>query len=199
MPEIFASEAPPRCARRAPRGGQAARLDPRSPLVLDTRELGRRPGSLRRARVTAPAPSLLGTDMLGVPVGADLDLDLRLEAVMDGVLVSGEVRAPLAGECGRCLEPVETEVRVDIQELYAYEGTEGLEDDDPRLDGDYLDLEPAVRDAVVLALPLTPLCGPDCAGLCPRCGARLDDVGPLHQHDTVDPRWSALRGLTAQA
>ena len=100
---------------------QQHRLDPRKPLVLDTRELGRRPGSMRALHRVVPAPEGLGiVDLVGVPTGADLDLDLRLESVMEGVLVSGRVTGPVEGECARCLEPVHDTVRVPVQELFAY-------------------------------------------------------------------------------
>ena len=169
------------------------RLDPRQPLVLDTRELGRRPGSMRTVRFPAPAPERLGGELIGVPVGTEIDLDLRLESVMEGVLVSGTVTAPLTGECGRCLEPVTDTLTVDLQELYAYTDSDDQDEDVSRMEGDLLDLEPAVRDAVVLALPLTPLCREDCAGLCVDCGERLDDLPEDHAHDAPDPRWAALQ------
>ncbi|HVF06293.1 MAG TPA: DUF177 domain-containing protein [Frankiaceae bacterium] len=174
----------------------ATRLDPRQPLVIDTRELPRRPGSQRKMEFQIPAPADLGVGMIGVPTGAGLVLRLRLEAVMEGVLVSGTVTGPLAGECGRCLEPVTSSVEVDLQELYAYPGSETTEDEAGRMDGDLLDLEPALRDAVVLALPLTPLCREDCGGLCAVCGARKDDVDCGHDEAPVDPRWAALNDLT---
>ncbi len=174
----------------------ASRLDPRQPLVIDTRELSRRPGSQRKVEFHAPAPSELGVGMIGVPPGAQLDLTLRLESVMEGVLVTGTVTGPLAGECGRCLEPVTSEIEVDLQELYAYPESEATEDEASRLEGDYLDLEPVLRDAVVLALPLTPLCREDCGGLCVVCGARRDDVDCGHDEAPVDPRWAALNDLT---
>ena len=174
------------------------RLDPRSPLVLDTRELGRRPGSMRRLTRSVPAPAHLGVDVLGVPAGTPLELDLRLESVVEGVLVSGTVTTTLSGECVRCLDPVTGPLVVDLQELYARPGQERDADDDtdplPELDGDLADLEPALRDAVVLALPLRPLCREDCPGLCAQCGARLADE-PGHGHDTADPRWAALGDL----
>jgi len=175
-----------------------ARLDPRKPLVIDTHELGRRPGSMRETRVVVPAPEGLGiVDLIGVPTGADLDLDLRLESVMDGVLVTAALVAPVAGECGRCLEPLSDTLRVRFQELYAYPGAEIGADDDgiSEMQGDLLDLEPALRDAVVLALPLTPLCREDCEGLCVDCGERLADLPDDHVHDAIDPRWTALTSL----
>lgn len=172
------------------------RLDPHAPLVLDTRELGRRPGSMRPARFTAPAPAGLGVEMIGVPEGAPLVLDLRLEAVMEGVLVSGTVTAPVTGECGRCLEPVADEVVVGIQELYAYPDSTTDDTDSAgevsRLVADLVDLEPVVRDATVLGLPLTPVCREDCRGLCATCGGRLDELPADHSHELIDRRWAVL-------
>ncbi|OJV74986.1 MAG: metal-binding protein [Cellulomonas sp. 73-92] len=178
-------------------------LDPRSPFVLDTHELGRRPGSTRTMRMTVPAPADLGTVVIGIPEGSDLELDLRLEAVMEGVLVTGSVRGQAVGECGRCLDEVTEAVDVTLAELFVYPeraavaAQDGDEDDEDlrELDGDFLDLEPALRDAVVPMLPFQPVCRPDCPGLCPVCGARLADE-PGHSHETLDPRWAALGGLT---
>jgi len=175
-----------------------SKLDPRAPLVLDTRELGRRPGSQREVSRTVPAPADLGIEVLGVPEGSPVELDLRLEAVMEGVLVSGQARAELEGECVRCLEPIHDDVEVRIQELFCYED-QGVDPDEElevsMLQDDLVDLEPLLRDAVVLALPFQPLCQDDCPGLCAECGARLAD-DPDHGHDEpVDPRWSALTAL----
>jgi uncharacterized protein len=136
-----------------------------------------------------------------VPEGAPLTLDLRLESVTEGVLVTGTVAGPLTGQCGRCLEPVSDDLTVDVMELFAYadsatdETTE--EDEVHRVDGELIDVEPVVRDAVVLALPWTPLCRPDCAGLCPDCGQRLDDLPAGHAHQVIDPRWAALAGFAS--
>jgi uncharacterized protein len=171
------------------------RADPRSPFVVNTHDLGRRPGSMRALELAAPAPTDLGTELLGVPVGSSIGLELRLEAVMEGVLASGTARASLAGECARCLEPFDDEIAVEFQELYVYPESEAEEDEARRLDGELLDLEPAIRDAVVLALPFQPVCQPDCEGLCPECGVRLlDEPGHAHDED-VDPRWASLSGL----
>ena len=182
--------------------GITVRLDPRAPLVLDTRELGRRPGSQRRRTFTAPAPADLGIEVLRVPEGSPIEFDVRLEAVMEGVLVTGTAHAELEGECVRCLADIHDEIVADFQELFAYEesttATNGEEDDAGRLEGDLLDLEPLLRDAVVLALPFQPLCQDDCPGLCVECGARLAD-DPGHQHEEpVDPRWASLRQLADQ-
>lgn len=166
--------------------------------MLDTRELGRRPGSQRQVTRTVPAPPDLGIEVLHVPEGAPVELDLRLEAVMEGVLVTGTARAALEGECVRCLEPISDDVEVTFQELYVYteHQTPHDEDDDvSRLQDDLVDLEPQLRDAVVLALPFQPLCEDDCPGLCTECGARLAD-DPDHTHEApVDPRWAGLAAL----
>jgi uncharacterized protein len=176
-------------------------LDPRAPLVLDTRELGRRPGSQLELVRTVPAPAELGIEVLHVPEGSPVELDLRLEAVMEGVLVSGSATAELDGECARCLEPIEDEISVRLQELFVYDDVrhdasdKDLEDETSRLEDDLLDLEPLLRDAVVLALPFQPLCEEDCPGLCVECGARLAD-DPEHGHEEpIDPRWAGLQGL----
>ena len=174
----------------------------RSPFVFDLRELGRRAGSLREYRRSVPAPAGLGLDLIAVPEGASLALDLRLESVTEGVLVTGTIAAPLAGQCGRCLDPVSDDLRVDVCELFAYpnstteETTE--EDEIHRINGELIDVEPVVRDAVVLGLPWTPLCRADCAGLCPTCGQRLADLPPGHTHELIDPRWAALEKLKNQ-
>ena len=168
-------------------------------FVFDMRALGRGPGEFRDERRTASAPDGLGSGLVLVPVGGDVALDLRFEAVSEGVLVTGSAVAPLTGECARCLDPVTSTVEVGFQELYRYLPDPGEDEDDGEerfLDGDHLDLEPAFRDAVVLALPLSPLCRDDCPGLCAECGAKLADVGPEHGHgDKVDPRWGLLAKL----
>jgi len=174
-------------------------LDPRAPLVLDTRELGRRPGSQREVTRSVPAPADLGIEVLRVPEGSPVELDLRLEAVMEGVLVTGSATAELVGECVRCLEPIKDEMSARFQELFVYDDHDHDPDEDDetrRLEDDLLDLEPLLRDAVVLALPFQPLCMEDCPGLCAECGARLAD-DPEHTHEApIDPRWAGLTQLT---
>jgi uncharacterized protein len=175
------------------------------------RQLGRQAGSALTQTRIVPAPDDLRLELIGVPAGADVALEVRFEAVSEGVLATGTAIAPLAGECARCLAPLTSSVTVGFQELYLY--AEGRHDKHDKhdeqeeqdageiyhLDGDLLDLEPAFRDAVVLALPMSPLCREDCPGLCAECGAPLADAGPGHQHDAaVDPRWAALKQLGEQ-
>ncbi|MBN9744293.1 DUF177 domain-containing protein [Amycolatopsis sp. A1MSW2902] len=174
-----------------------AQLDDRSPWVVDTRELGRRAGLSRELRRSAPVPTSLGVPgVLEIREGEPVELDLMLESVVEGVLVTGTASAVATGECSRCLDPVTEDVEVDLTELFAYPGsaTEETTDEDeiPRLVDDRIDLEPTVRDAVVLALPLAPLCREDCPGLCIECGVKWADLEPGHGHEKIDPRWAAL-------
>jgi uncharacterized protein len=144
-----------------------------------------------------PAPADLGIEVLRVPEGEPVELDLRIEAVMEGVLVTGTATAALEGECVRCLEPITDVLSAPFQELFVYDdhGIPGEDDEVSMLEGDLLDLEPLLRDAVVLALPFQPLCEDDCPGLCTECGARLaDDPGHTHE-EPIDPRWAKLTTL----
>ncbi|GAB3496019.1 YceD family protein [Flexivirga sp.] len=176
--------------------------DTRRPLALDTKELPRRPGRMLEGEVQVAAPEHFGTEVIGVPEGQPMTLRLRLESVMEGVLVTGTVHATATGACVRCLEPVDLPIEVPFQELFAYadraarhhEVEDGDEEDVHELDGDLADLEPVLRDAVVPALPFQPVCRDDCPGLCSECGARLAD-DPTHHHEVIDPRWSALAHL----
>ena len=175
-------------------------LDPRQPLVVDTTKLPRQPGATRALTRSLPAPEDLSLELISVPAGSELELDLVLTSVSEGVYVNGHVRGSLSGECGRCLGEISESFDVAIAELFAYEDstTEETTDEDEvgRMHGDLIDLEPAVRDAVVLTLPTNPLCRPDCPGLCPECGVHFDDLPADHTHEDVDPRWAALRNLT---
>jgi len=176
------------------RRNPSPRLDPRRPLVFTTRALGRGAGSEHTETRTVPAPAELRVGLAGVPEGADLELTVRLEAVTEGVLVTATAQAPVTGECARCLEPLAQQVEVSCQELFGYAPGVDADADGYALDGDLLDLEPALRDALVLALPLAPLCRDDCPGLCVECGVQLAKAGPEHSHGPViDPRWAGLQ------
>ncbi|CDZ88634.1 DUF177 domain-containing protein [Rhodococcus ruber] len=167
-----------------------------SGLVLDVLSLGRRPGSMRTVHEVVPAPVRIGLDAIAIAEGTDVELDLRLEAVSEGVLVTGTVRADTVGECSRCLEPFEDSVELYLTELFAYPNsvTEQTTDEDEvhRLVDDTIDLEPVIVDTVGLELPLRPLCSDDCAGLCPECGIRLAIAESGHGHERMDPRWAGL-------
>jgi len=154
---------------------------------------------MRTFERVVPAPEDLGLELIRVPAGSDVSLSLRLESVSEGVLVSARATAALIGECGRCLREISDTLDVTFQQLYAYEHstTEETTDEDEvgRMQGDLIDLEPDLRDAMVLALPNHPLCREDCPGLCPECGAQWDDLPADHSHTQVDPRWAALKQL----
>lgn len=180
------------------------RLNPRLPLVFDTRELGRRPGSMVEMQRTVPAPDDLGDiAVIAIPPGQPIELELRLESVVEGVLLTGSAHATATGACVRCLDPITRHVGGHFQELFAYAdraahhhevATEDDEDEVYELVGDLFDLEPVLRDAMVPAMPFQPVCRSDCPGLCSECGAHLAE-DPTHHHEQLDPRWAALQDI----
>jgi uncharacterized protein len=180
-----------------PRNIVPARPDPSAPWVIDTRDLGRRPGAMRRYHRDVKLPAPLGMGVIGIPVGNQVVVDVRLESVVEGVLVSGTASATLTGQCSRCLEPLTDSLEVDLTELFAYPDTitEATTDPDEvsRVIDGLVDLESVVRDAVLLALPQAPLCAEDCQGLCPECGGKRAELGTDHRHEMIDPRWAALK------
>jgi len=180
-------------------GSPNAGANPRSPLVVDVSRLGRRPGAMQEIRQTVPSPSRIGLDLIAIEQGAPLHLDLRLESVSEGVLVSGTVHAATRGECSRCLEPVSGAVDIVLTELFAYPDslTESTTEDDEvgHVVDHNVDLEQSIVDAVGLALPFVPVCTQDCPGLCMRCGVALASAEPGHHHDVIDPRWARLAAM----
>lgn len=163
------------------------------PFIVPAAKLRRVAGTVRRELRQAPIEDL-ATMGSAVPEGAEVSVEVTLSSYPGGVMASGTVAAPWAGECRRCGGPVGGEVRTEVRERYVVESeTEGDDEAYPLADGE-LDLEPLARDAVLLELPLAPLCAPDCRGLCPLCGInRNDEVCTCEQ--PVDPRWSALDAL----
>ena len=162
-------------------------------MRADVRDLLERPASSRRLSVEEPVAGLR-LELAAVPEEAPVRADLLLERVEEGIVVSGSLRGRMQLSCARCLEQFEGEFAVDVQELFAREAGPG--DDEYPLDpeGD-LDLDPLVRDAVLLAAPFSPLCRPECRGLCPRCGTDLNLEACTCADEAVDPRWDALQGL----
>jgi uncharacterized protein len=159
---------------------------------------------MRAYQRTVPAPAGFGLEVIRIPEGAPIELELRLESASEGVFVSGTAHAQLVGECARCLEELHDEVTVNLGELFAYPGSATVdtteEDEVSRVVDDMIDVRPMVRDTILLSLPLAPLCDQACRGLCPDCGERWADLPSGHGHETMDPRWAALRGrLTASA
>ena len=152
-----------------------------------------RPGEMRERSLDVPAPEQFGAGAATVPAGTPLELELRLESLHDGILVSAEIDTVASGECVRCLDPVTIPVEVEFQELFAYSPDEAF---DFAVRDDHVDLEPVVRDAVVLALPFQPVCRPDCPGLDPETGEKLADDAERPSREVLDPRWAALEGFT---
>ena len=178
---------------------------------LNTHELPRRAGEMKEYQLDLVAPEPVGVPLISVQVGAIIEVDARLEAVTEGILLSAEIFAVATGECIRCLDPVELDVERTIQELYLYEDygakkkghhkkaapvEDDLEEEDLLyLDGVIMDLEPPIRDAIVLNLPVNPLCDPECLGLCPDCGQKWAILPEDHGHEVIDARWAGLEGL----
>ena len=168
----------------------------KTPYTLDVYDIMHRPGEMRELEFDLIVPEAFGTAIIGVEKGAPLHVAARLESLHDGILVSVDAEVTAVGECGRCLIEVREPVQVEIRELFAYSEDQAFE---YWVQDDHVDLEPVIRDAVVLALPFQPVCQDDCLGLCPQCGVRLLDE-PGHQHEAeIDPRWGALSGLTGLA
>jgi uncharacterized protein len=157
-------------------------------------DLVHRPGEMREQQLSLPVADKMGEGLLSVEAGSNIELDLRLESVHEGILVTAEVETIAAGVCGRCLIDIAQPVKVDIQELFAYPSDEAF---DFEVHDDHVDLEPLIRDAVVLSLPFQPVCRPDCPGLDPETGERLADVPDREPRATIDSRWSALAAFQA--
>ena len=162
-----------------------------TPFVVNVAGLRRSPGTRRRERRQGPLAELEGSASR-VPDAAEVVVDVGLESVPGGVIARGAVAAPWRGACRRCLEEVSGQVATEVLELFE-------EDHDPEqtypLRGDQLDLEPLARDAVLLELPLAPLCHEGCKGLCPSCGANLNQGSCACRPEPEDPRWAALDAL----
>ena len=154
---------------------------------------------MQTVRETVSSPARIGLELIAIQPGTDMDLDLCLQSVSEGVLVTGAVRAATSGECSRCLGPMTGEVSIDLTELYAYPDslTESTTESDEvgHVVDNTVDLEQPIVDAVGLALPFAPACTEDCPGLCPQCGIALATAEPDHRHDVIDPRWAKLANL----
>lgn len=167
---------------------------PTNPLNVPVFDLMHRPGEMREREIDATATEPFGNAVIGVKKGGAIHVDARLESLHDGILVTATADAFAEGECIRCLDPIADTLRVDIAELFAYSFDEAF---DYTVVDDHVDLEPLVRDAVVLALPFQPVCRPDCPGLDPETGEKLADFPDRKPAERVDPRWSALEGFQA--
>lgn len=179
------------------------------PFKFNTHELARRAGEMKEYELDIVVQEKLGVELISVPAGEIIEVDVRLESVTEGVLLTADIFAIAKGECTRCLDPVEIEIERTVQELYYYaqklerpkkkkkseEDDDLGEDHEQMMDGDIMDLEPPIRDAIVLELPINPLCSDDCPGLCPECGGKWAELPGDHAHEVIDARWASLKGL----
>ncbi len=164
-------------------------------LAVNVRELIGRPGAHKRIVVREPLPGL-ATPVARVAGEHPIVVDALVESVVEGLLVTGGLAFTATLSCVRCLREFAQDLDVGVQELFALDPRDAGEEGYAVLPGDRLPLDTMVRDAVVLALPSAPLHSPDCKGLCPTCGADLNEVTAPHEHDeTVDLRWAALADL----
>ena len=174
-----------------------------SPFTLNTHDLPRRAGEMKEYSLDFEPREKIGTELIGVT--DTIHVAARLESVDEGILLSAQVDAIARGECARCLAPVTVELHRQIQELYRYqpvlrgrarnEEVDLDEDDELMLDGEVMDLDIPLRDAIILSLPINPLCSPDCEGLCPECGEPWATLPDDHAHESIDARWSGLVDL----
>jgi uncharacterized protein len=161
---------------------------------IDVRDLMRHPGASKEVRVDEPVGGGLALELATIPGDEPVHGQLLLESVVDGILVTGPVSGSLHLRCARCLKDVEQPVTVEVQELFAIGA--GPDDDDYPLDPEgSLDPEPMIRDALILAMPFSPLCRPDCLGICERCGGDRNLGECSCSPETADPRWGALDAL----
>ncbi|KIP52573.1 YceD family protein [Leucobacter komagatae] len=158
------------------------------------RDIMNRPGEMRERELDIVLPERFGEALASIPAGENLALDVRLESVHEGILVSATAHTTMHAECGRCLEDFTAPFEVEFQELFAYTPTEA---DEYGVHGDHVDLEPPLRDAVVLALPFQPVCRPDCPGLDPESGEPRDAEAVMATNVDTDPRWAALAEFKA--
>lgn len=178
-------------------------MTPKNPFLFSCHDLPRRAGEMREYELTYDEHEPIGVPLLAVPSDGAIYLDLRVEAVAQGVLASGGVSAEAVGECTRCLDPVTFDIDESFQELFHYQidyrqkpktaEVDVLEEDELlEMDGDLIDLDGPIRDALILNLPINPLCSEDCPGLCPTCGLKWVDLPVDHAHSAADIRWAGL-------
>lgn len=178
--------------------------------LFNSHELPRRAGEMRQYSLDITIPERIGIDVIAVLAGEEIHLEMRLESVAEGVLVSADLSAVADGECMRCLDLIRLQIDRRIQELFRYapekphtkagrkrarQAVDDLDDDDLMMDGDFINLETPIRDALVLDLPINPLCAQDCAGLCPGCGVKWSLLDVAHTHEVIDARWAGLSRL----
>ncbi len=183
----------------------------RSIYIFNTHDLPHRAGEMREYELDLKVTEPVGVDLLSVKPGEIIELDLRLQSVDEGVLVTARVKANATGECTRCLKPISWPIDENFTELYYYEvvanksggkrGGKSNKEDDLDLDeddlsfmvGDEIDFEPAIRDAIILNLAVNPLCSEDCPGLEEKQGQNWAYLPVVESQSPADQRWAALK------
>jgi uncharacterized protein len=162
-------------------------------IEIDVRDLIGHPGTSRVVHVDEAVEGL-ELELSRVPADQPIEADLLLESVVEGILVTGPLQGSMRFSCARCLKTFDQPFSLEVNELFAAQVEAG--DDEYPLDPEgAIDIEPMVRDAVLLSMPFSPLCRPDCAGLCARCGGDRNLGECTCSPETVDPRWAALSEL----
>lgn len=186
-----------------------------SQWAVSVAQVASRPGQSKPIDTVFPAPSGIGDDIVGVREGADVRVVGSFDSIVDGLVFTGRIEAPLTAECTRCLKPIDPDWTVNATLFFPYDapgaddgrgtgeveiiaGEDEAEDVYPlSSDGAFADMESPLRDTLVEALPLQPLCKEDCLGLCPQCGVDLNE-NPDHHHDVTDIRFAALEQFKAR-
>lgn len=192
-----------------------------SPWAVSVAQVASRAGQSKPLDAMFPAPSGIGDEIVGVDESADVQVVGSFDSIVDGLILSARISAPVHAECTRCLKPIQRNWDVNVTAFFPYEdktavkggkngakaseeevdivaGEDESEDTYPLLEGgSWADLEALLRDTLVEELPLQPLCKPDCRGLCSQCGIDLNEQ-PDHHHDVTDIRFAALEGLKAR-
>lgn len=185
-----------------------------SPWAIPVAQTASRAGQSKAIDADFPAPSGIGDDVVGVAEGAPVHVTGSFDSIVDGLVFSAHLSAPVSTECTRCLKPIERDWQTDVTAFFPYEEQDGGKDAKGEVDiiagedesediypllaaGAFADIEALLRDALTEALPLQPLCREDCLGLCPQCGVDLNEQ-PDHRHDITDIRFAALADLKAQ-
>ena len=176
----------------------------RSVFMFNTHDLPHRAGEMREYQLSLPLSEAIGVDLLSIKPAQIISVELRITSVDEGVLATGEITALATGECGRCLDPINWPIDEAFTELFYYEtaasraaekGKKGGKNSAKKEEKKDVDLELPIRDAVILNLPVNPLCSEECPGLCQGCGEKWINLPDDHAHNPEDPRWAALKGL----
>lgn len=184
-----------------------------SPWAISVAQAASRAGLSKAVDADFPAPSGIGDEVIGVREGADVHVSGSFDSIVDGLIFTARLSAPVHAECTRCLKPIVKDWTTSVTAFFPYEdkreaanagevdivaGEEESEDAYPLLDnGAFADIEALLRDTLVEELELQPLCREDCRGLCSQCGVNLNE-NPGHHHEVSDIRFAALADLKAQ-